>query len=246
MNKSWIFLALMLGLLLGGCKKTADTTSADDGVGTRNLATWNDPNFNIITVGSYNYTDYDIGAVFLMPTDKNDIKYAGETSGPFATKQGALSWSASSGSGPALAWDLRWKAPHKFKVWWFRVVDEKLYDKSGQYPKDGGMYDPYDPYITKQTRPGSAWCEGEVEIKEEFIPLRSDTQTMIRKDMMLYFYPDGTVKGHLLEYGRTADETPVEPVDITKRDELPTLKGHACIKEVPNPFYGKKRPISIH
>jgi hypothetical protein len=232
MNKSWIFLALMLGLLLGGCKKTAETTSVDDGVGTGNLATWNDPNFEIITVGAYNYTDYDIYDIYLLPLDKNDIKYAGSRSGVQATQRSEKVWNASS-SGPALAWDLRWKAPHKFKIWWLRSFDKKLEKESDNN---------YDMYTNPKAQPGSAWCEGEVEIKEEFIPLRSDTQTMIRKNMTLYFYPDGIVKGHLLEYGRTADETPVEPVDITKRDELPALKGRACIKEVPNPYYGKPRP----
>jgi hypothetical protein len=138
------------------------------------------------------------------------------------------------GSGrAALAWDLRWKAPHKFKIWWLHVFDMTLAKATDKK---------YDSYTNPKAQPGTAWCEGEVEIKEEFIPLRSDTQTMIRKNMTLYFYPDGIVKGHLLEYGRTADETPVEPVDITKRDELPALKGRACIKEVPNPYYGKPRP----
>jgi hypothetical protein len=237
-----------ISLLLSGCQKTVEMASKEEGIGTGNRATWNDPNFEIITVGVYNYTDSDIYGLFILPLDKNDIKYAGEAAGSSGTPLGAASWSGSS-NGPVLAWDLHWKAPHKFKIWWERIVDPALYKKSTGYPKDGGMYDPYDPYITKQTRPGSAWCEGEVEIKEEFVPFRHDatpSQTMLRDEMMLYFYPDGTVKGHLLESGRTADETPVEPVDITKRDELPTLKGRACIKEVPNPFYGKKRPISIH
>jgi hypothetical protein len=105
------------------------------------------------------------------------------------------------------------------------------------------MYDPYDPYITKQTRPGSAWCEGEVEIKETYNePYGPPFPYRTRNKLILYFYPNGTVQGHL-DYGVDSD---IKIADITKRDELPTLKGRACIKEVPNPFYGKKRPISIN
>jgi hypothetical protein len=229
MNKSWIFLALMLGLLLGGCKKTAETTSVDDGVGTGNLATWNDPNFEIITVGAYNYTDYDIYDIYLLPLDKNDIKYAGSRSGVQATQRSEKVWNASS-SGPALAWDLRWKAPHKFKIWWLRSFDKKLEKESDNN---------YDMYTNPKAQPGSAWCESEVEIKETYNELYGQPYPeRKRNELDLYFYPNGTVQGHL-EYGIDSE---IKIADITKRDELPTLKGRACIKEVPNPYYGKPRP----
>jgi hypothetical protein len=229
MNKSWIFLALMLGLLLGGCKKTAETDSADDGVGTGNPATWNDPNFEIITVGAYNYTDYDIYDIYLLPLDKNDIKYAGSRSGVQATQRSEKVWNASS-SGPALAWDLRWKAPHKFKIWWLRSFDKKLEKESDNN---------YDMYTNPKAQPGSAWCESEVEIKETYNELYGQPYPeRKRNELDLYFYPNGTVQGHL-EYGIDSE---IKIADITKRDELPTLKGRACIKEVPNPYYGKPRP----
>jgi hypothetical protein len=237
MKKTWLGLLLAVGgiCILVGCAKEESFSTGDD-------SKWNDPNFKIITVGTYNYTDDAIFGVFILPVDKNDIDFAGRTSAGNPVPKNATRWEQN-GSGPALAWDLRWRPPQKFKIWWKRVFDPALYEKSGQYPKNGGMFDPFDPYITKQTRPGSVWCEYEIEVKEQFgelfgppFPYRK------RNEMVLYFYPDGTVKGHL-EFGSDSD-IPLE--DITKRDQLPRLKDKACHKEIPNPFYGKRKPTTMN
>jgi hypothetical protein len=237
MKKTWLGLILAVtGIcLLVGCTKLESFSTGDD-------SKWRDPNFKIITVGTYNYTDDAIFGVFILPVDKNDIDFAGQTSVGYPVRKDATSWEQN-GSGPALAWDLRWKPPQKFKIWWERVFDPAIYKKSSQYPKDGGMFDPFDPYITKQTRPGSAWCEYEIEVKEQFGELFGPPYPYRKRNqMLLYFYPDGTVKGHL-EFGADSD-IPLE--EITKRDQLPKLKDRACLKEVPNPFYGKRKPTTMN
>jgi hypothetical protein len=97
----------------------------------------------------------------------------------------------------------------------------------------------YDIYTNPKAQPGTAWCESEVEIKETYNELYGQPYPeRKRNDLYLYFYPNGTVQGHL-EYGIDSE---IKIADIAKRDELPTLKGRACIKEVPNPYYGKPRP----
>jgi hypothetical protein len=242
MKKTWLGLLLSVGgiCILVGCAKEESFSTGDD-------SKWNDPNFKIITVGTYNYTDDAIFGVFILPVDKNDIDFAGTTGVGYPVPKNATRWESSGGNSPALAWDVRWKPPQKFKIWWERVFDPALYKKSSQYPKDGGMFDPFDPYITKQTRPGSAWCEYEIEVKEKFNELHGvmPYPNMRRDKLMLYFFPDGTIKGHL-EFPADA-EVPFEGrVDIALRDQLPRLKDKVCLKEIPNPFYGKRKPTIMN
>jgi hypothetical protein len=231
----------VLSMLLAGCKGGGENER--DSIAPGEVEKWNDPNFSILTINSFNYTDDDIFGLYVLPTDKNDIAYAARGSVGTAIPRGANHWEGG-GSGPALAWDRRWSAPRKFKVWWKRVFDQSLYNRSGPYPQGGGMFDPFDPYTTKQARPGSAWCEAEVEIKEQFgQPFGSPYPNLVRDKFVLYFYPDGTVQGHL-EFSFNSD---ISLVEIAERDQLPVLKGRPCLnKEVPNPLYGKRRPISIN
>lgn len=211
--------------------------------GTGETEKWKNPNFRIIGVGSYNYTDYDIYGVYLLPINKSDIDFAAIGIGRRATAAQAIRWDGGHGGNAGLAWDLRWKSPKQFKVWWERVVDMDLYRRSLPYAKDGGLYDPYDPYTTRQTRPGLAWCEYVVEIKERFGEPFGPPYTQRRRDeVVLYFFPDGTVRGHL----EFAGDSEVEKVNIATRNQLPKLTDRPCLKEVANPFFGKKRPIGIN
>ncbi len=234
----WL-VAVLLIFAVGGCKNNgADEDDISPGEGNK----WRDPNFEILTVGAFNYTDYAIYGLYLLPLHKNDIDAAAAASVGEPQPRGARDWHMHS-SGPAVAWDRRWKSPRRFKVWWERVIDKELFNESGPYSKDGNMFDPYDPYTTKQTRPGSAWCEGEVEIKEQFgEPYGPPFPNLIRRELVLYFYPDGTVKGSL-EFGGFRD---FKGLDIAKRDELSVLRGRACLKEVPNPLFGKPQPLRIN
>lgn len=236
-----LIFSICLGLL-AGCKSSDGERIEKEGLAPGEVNKWSDPNFEILAVGAYNYTEYDIYGSYLLPLDKNDLDYSAPTGSGRAMPRNATRWEHS-GSSPALAWDTRWTTPRRFKLWWHRITDLELYEKSGPYPKGGGMFDPFDPYTTKQTRPGSAWCEGEVEIREQFGELFGEPYPgRRRRQMILYFYPDGTVQGHL----EFAADSEIMLVDIAKRDHLIKLKDRACLKEIANPFFGKKRPLRIN
>jgi hypothetical protein len=229
--RSLSVMTLAAALALSGCSQNKVER---EGYGPGETEKWEDPNFRIIAVGAYNYTDYDIGTVFLLPPDKKDIDYAASTSGGRATESNASKWEGGVEGRPALAWDLRWKSPKKFKIWWFRVVDKAAFvgDKSN-----------YDIYTNPSSGAGGAWCEYEFEVEEKFgEPFGPPYPQRYRDQMVLYFFPDGTVQGHL-EFAVDSD---IQLVDIAKRNELAKLKDRPCLKEVPNPFYGKKRPVSIN
>ena len=185
-----------------------------------------DSRYNIIRIGAFNYTDYDIYAVKLLPPDKDNLDYAADSSGDRAIPPTATDWSWREGGSPGMAWDMRWETPKKFKVWWLRMVDEKAYEASQGY----------DDYANKDTQPGLTWCEGEITVDR---PPEKGASNAI----MLHFYPDGRVEGEM--YVNTGGMQPKPRVDIAKRYEQPKLEGRACLKEIANPLYGRKHPIGI-
>lgn len=191
--------------------------------GTSSGRKWDDPNIDIITAGSYNYTDYDIYGIYLLPPDGRSLDDAASADGASATPQSYTRWEGGPGGRPSLAWDFRWKTPMKMKVWWERVVDEKQMTASGKN---------YDPYTHRETQAGMAWCEGEITVTRE--PVKGESGGLV-----LHFFPDGRVEGDM---DLTVEGQPAK-VDIARRNEQPRLTGRACLKEIPNPFYGRKKPV---
>jgi hypothetical protein len=235
-----LMLAMGMATLIWGC----DADKSNQPAAKKPIDSFGDANFDVISVGAYNYTTNQILGIYILPPDKNDINDAGRTSGRQGTPIGAEKWSGSFGSGADLAWDKRWKAPYKFKIWWENVFDRELDQKSGPYPKGGGMVDPYDPYTSKRTRPGTAWCEYEIEVKETYMePYGPPFPGRFRTDFNLYFYPNGTVRGHLLMLDKDGD---FAGEDIANRGQLPVLKDKPCIKEIPNPLHGKPKSMTVN
>jgi hypothetical protein len=188
------------------------------------LRKWNDPNYEIIPAGLINYTDYGIGPVYLLPLDTNDIDDAIFIDSVSATQPGAERWAGGSNGRPTIAWDFRWELPKKFKVWWFRIVDEEA---------ARAAHEGYDRYTMRETRPGGAWCEAEISVHGH--PSKEKSSSLL-----LSFYPDGHVEGEIDDpIARSARP------GIDKRNVLPRLAGQACMREIPNPFYGKTRPRSF-
>ena len=185
-----------------------------------------DSRYNIIKIGTFNYTDYDIYGIEILPLDKDNLDYAAAGGWEKVTEPSATYWSGREGGSPGMAWDLRWTTPKKFKVWWIHVFDKNLLSTSKGY----------DEYTDKNTEPGTAWCEGEITIDR---PPEKDASNSI----ILHFYPDGRVEGEM--YVNTGGILPEPRVDIAKRNEQPKLTGRACLKEIANPFYGRKQPIGI-
>lgn len=220
MKRSFVLLFFLVSSLLGACDKGS---LEKDSLGPGELDKWNDPNIDIIGVGAYNYTDYDIYDVFILPPDKSDLKFAADGSGQQAAPRGSERWGLGGASGANLAWDYRWSTPRKFRVWWFRITDMKAYSASARE---------YDKYTMKETHPGTAWCEGEIEVAHPPVRGRGG-------DLVIHYYPDGHIEGDIIEI-----DGDMSRVDIQKRDQLPVLKDRACLKEVPNPYFGKKKPIA--
>lgn len=196
-----------------------------EGIAPGEVKKWNDPNFELIGVGAYNYTDHDIYDVFILPADKNDIAFAAAGSGGRTAPRNAENWRLNGAASPNLAWDYRWATPKRFKVWWFRVVDLKTYAAVGRE---------YDKYTMKATMPGTAWCSGELEIKHAPVRAHGD-------NLLLHFYPDGHVEADVVDAEGAAPR-----LDIRKRDQLPVLTDRPCLKEVPNPYFGKKKPVAMY
>ena len=208
--------------LIGACSQDRHE---DAGIGAGAVKKWNDPDVEILGIGAYNYTDHDIYDVFILPPDKNDIKFAAATSGGRTVTRTADKWRLDGASSPDLVWDFRWSTPKRFKVWWFRIVDMKTYSASAGH---------YDQYTTKATWPGAAWCEGEIVVAHAPVRHHDDS-------MLLHFYPDGHVEGDVLDIEGDASH-----VDFNKRLDLPVLKERPCLKEVPNPYFGKKKPVAMY
>jgi len=221
MNRIIFTLLVLVSTLLSACGKDS---LEKDSLGPGEIDKWNDPNIDIIGVGAYNYTDYDIYDVFILPPDKNDLKYAAGGHGAQAAPHSAERWGYE-GGGAKLAWDYRWTVPRKFKVWWFRIVDMKAHVAAGRK---------YDKYTMKETSPGAAWCEGEIEVAHAPVLGRGG-------DLVIHYYPDGHIEGDVIDI-----DGDVSRVDIKKRNELPVLKDRACLKEVPNPYFGKKKPTAMY
>ena len=223
MKKRGLTALLLVASIIGitACDRMSETER--DGLGPGGYIKWNDPNYEIITAGSYNYTDYDIYGVYLLPPDKSDLDFASSADGARATRRDEEHWQGGLGGRASLAWDFRWTTPKKFKVWWFRVVDKALLESSNNK---------FDPYTSPGKEPGSAWCEGEITITKP--PIKDKAG-----GLLLHFFPDGRVEGDM-DFSK---EVPPPKVELAKRDEQPKLEGRPCLKEIANPFYGKKKPV---
>ena len=209
-------------VLISACRQDRHESES---IAPGEIEKWNDPNLEIIGIGAYNYTDHDIYDVFILPPDKNDIAFAAAGSGGRTAPRNAEQWRLNGAASPNLAWDYRWTTPKKFKVWWFRVVDMKRYAAVGRA---------YDRFTMKATMPGTAWCEGEIVIAHAPVRHHDD-------NMLLHFYPDGHVEGDVVDIEGDASR-----VDFNKRNDLPRLEDRPCLKEVSNPYFGKKKQIEMY
>ncbi|MDR2853475.1 MAG: DUF3304 domain-containing protein [Burkholderiaceae bacterium] len=226
-----ILLVIFPMLLLAACDPMNKIEK--ESLGPGESAKWSDAdNFDIISVTSYNYTDYDIYDVYLLPPDKNSLDYAADGTGARATRRDEKRWRGGGlGGRAALAWDFQWATPKKLKVWWLRVADKKIFDAFGN--SDAALK--YDRYTDKNSMPGTAWCEGEITVTRP--PIKDKISGIV-----LHFFADGHVDGDM---NFRAEQSPPK-IELSKRDEQPELTVRACLKEISNPFYGRKKPIAIN
>lgn len=217
----WIRNAAIVALYFGLAACSSSSVD-EDSLAPGSSAKWNDPNFEIMVAGAYNYTPYDIYDVFILPIEKNDISSAASTSGGKAAQPTDDQWHLT-GMGPNFAWNYRWQVPKQLKVWWFQVIDPQT-----SAARNSG----YDKYTTKDTAPGGEWCEAKIEVREA-------PQKGHANDFVLHFFPDGHVEANIYH----SSVATVPRVAFRDRSTLPRLKGRTCLQTISNPYFGKTKPI---
>jgi len=206
--------ALVMLVILASCKQG----DSSNGFGGSAVDKIGDPHFQVLTVASYNYTDSNIYDVYLSDNRSNDIDTASLAAGSLAAPQNATGWEYPHPTA-AVAWDDRWMLPKTIHVFWESVFDKAAYEAAHAY----------NAYESKDTQAGSAWCEYEVKINTA--PDKTKNEMLV-----LNFYPDGTVSGELQDSPSHAS------VDFRDRRKLSTLTGSHCVRQIPNPKFGKKAP----
>jgi hypothetical protein len=221
MKRISFIVLLAFASLLVGCEKPEDKDrlmTMDDSVVHRDTA-----RYARLILSTRSYFDYDIYGVYLLPAEKNSLSDA-MAAPSLAPSQDPDKWGAAE-SGNSFFWDRNWATPKRFKVWWFRVVNPELFhsEKNNRY----------DPYTTKETWPGAAWCEAVITVDKP-PPIQPG-------HFILHFYPDG----HVESYISALKEEDAERMRFTTadREKLPVLNGKPCLKEIANPFFGMKKPI---
>ena len=177
-----------------------------------------DPNSEVLTVASFNYTRSNIYDVYLSDNDSNDIAAASLASGNQATPDNAQAWALPAPTA-SVAWDYRWKLPKTMHIVWESIFDKAAYDGAHGY----------NAYNSKASQPGSAWCEYDVRIDQAPDKTKSNV-------LALNFYPDGTVSAAM----QAGAASPL--VDIKDRNSLRVLAAGHCLHEIANPKFGKGEP----
>ena len=246
---AWLAL-LALASMMGACSSMDDEIRAIDEMQAREHARpcgfyAKEDECRRLDIDKFNYADYDIEEIQLVRPDANSMRGAiANGGGASATPKVIPKWSPTGwlsdgrreGGGMAMPWDYQWKTPMKLKVWWLRVVDPSGIGKAWRQH--------YNAYTSKNAYPGTAWCEGEITITRPPEKLEGDTPF---SRLALYFYQDGRIEGDMElipmeEFMKTHSIVHHPRVDIAKRYEQPTLTGRACLKEIPNPYYGLPEP----
>ncbi|WP_257128009.1 hypothetical protein [Burkholderia sp. MSMB1835] len=80
-----------------------------------------------------------------------------------------------------------------------------------------------------------AWCEGEIAIARPPVTGKSG-------GIVLHFFPDGRVEGDM----DCGVDGPDPKAALSKRDARRKLTDRACLKEIPSPFHGRKKPPQWH
>jgi hypothetical protein len=177
-----------------------------------------DPAYEVVNVGTYNYTRNDIYDVYILQPGSDDIDRASRAVGGLAPDKDAVNWQGI-GIMATLAWDWRWRTPKRFDLIWLNVFDRKAYESAANY----------NAYKSRETAPGSAWCRLDVTVN---VPPERGKGNLF----LLHFFPDGHVATSRVE------EFPLPVADFANRDSLPVLRGTPCIHTVPNPKFGKQEP----
>ena len=201
-------------------------------LGIGEVRKWPDLDAHRIGLTTFNYTGSGIYGAFLLQPSRSDIDDGWSLPGMPPPEQGDDRWTAWGYQSETVPWSDQWATPKTFKVLWYRVHD------AAAFAAHGGS--PYEKYEVRQTSPGSVWCESLVTIAHPPVKGRHN-------ELVIHFYPDGHLEADIGE-DVPVDASPAQlaRVDFRQRETLPGLGGKPCLKEVPNPYFGKQRPMEMH
>lgn len=181
------------------------------------------------TTTSYNYTPYDIYSIAFkessLPFKIDEAPSGGSVffrDASQATLDNGDKVSFSEGS-CCFIWDRPIDQPLRVRVVWSVVYDTSYHDGKSSIA--------YDERLSKQSAPGSRWCEASIDILPAIGPERPTT-------VFLHFLADGSVQARLGTFGTGGPLS----TDEIKRHSARLPPGKFCKKEIDNPFYGIPRP----
>lgn len=126
------------------------------------------------------------------------------------------------GTSCCFLWNTKQTKPITLRVIWAIVFDRAQHDAAN-----------YDPYTSKESPPGTRWCEAIVQIQQPY-PANPG-------ELILELFPDGEMKAHF----SSVSDPPEASMPLSEeqyRDLLRLPEGQYCRKEIPNPMYGLERP----
>lgn len=153
----------------------------------------------------FNYTAYKyIYGISFMNVEK-----------PFRYDQAA-------GASCCFLWNKKQTKPVTLRVVWAVVFDRAQHDAAN-----------YDPYTSKESPPGTRWCEAIIPIQQPY-PANPE-------ELILELFPNGEMKAHFSSVSDPPEAS--MPLSEEQYRDLPGLpEGQYCLKEIPNPMYGLERP----
>ena len=211
MKRLFIFALI---LMAAGCN-AGDNTGSQDSVE------------KILSVDTYNYTKYELHLIdFVNVKKKFVIDQAGGAPSVFFLNAGFVelgdgSKASYATGGCCIVWNIPLNEPTKFKVVWNLIYDLAAFER-----RDG------DDRATKQSAPGTVWCEAIVEVRQ---PHPEKPWHLI-----FHFFADGTVAAHLSAEGNLRSDGPL-PLEEIKKHAAPLPAGQYCLKQIDNPWYGIPR-----
>lgn len=180
------------------------------------------------TTTSYNYTPYDLYSIaykeISLPFNIDDAPSGGSIffrDASERTLDNGEKVAVSSGN-CCLSWDRPLDKPLRVRVVWSVVFDTRYHDGKSSMS--------YDERTSRQSSPGSRWCQAMVDILPATGPDRPTT-------VLLHFLADGTVQARL---GTFTTDTPLAGAAV-KLHATRLPQGQFCRQEIENPFYAIPR-----
>lgn len=178
------------------------------------------------TTTSYNYTPYNLYSIAFKEISR-PFKMDDAPSGGSVFFRNSSSAELDNGDRVAFSsdnccfiWDKPIDKPLRVKVIWSVIFDLQSFDG----------HTSYDDRTSKESAPGSRWCEAIVDILPATGPERPTT-------VFFHFFSDGTVQAKMGTF-KTGAPLNAEQVKLHSA-RLP--QGQFCKQEIENPFYGIPR-----